>query len=51
MAKCRSSFIYQSCIYQSCICQSCGAVTPRRQDKCEACGAWNSIIEEVAGAQ
>ncbi len=40
MAKARTSYV----------CQSCGAVAPRWQGKCEACGAWNTIIEE-AGAK
>jgi DNA repair protein RadA/Sms len=30
------------------VCQSCGAVAPRWQGRCEACGAWNTIVEEVA---
>jgi DNA repair protein RadA/Sms len=29
------------------VCQSCGAVHPRWQGRCEACGAWNSIVEEA----
>ncbi|PPQ39661.1 DNA replication and repair protein RadA [Rhodoblastus acidophilus] len=37
MAKARSNFI----------CQSCGAVSPRWQGKCEACGEWNSFVEEA----
>ena len=32
------------------ICQSCGAVYTRWQGKCEACGGWNTISEEVAVA-
>ena len=40
MAKARASFV----------CQSCGAVYPRWQGKCEACGEWNTIVEE-AGAK
>ena len=28
-------------------CQSCGAVTNRWKGKCEACGGWNTIVEEV----
>ncbi|RFB80695.1 DNA repair protein RadA [Methylovirgula sp. 4M-Z18] len=36
MAKLRSTFI----------CQNCGAVSQRWQGKCEACGEWNSIVEE-----
>ncbi len=30
------------------VCQSCGAVTPRWAGKCDACGAWNTIVEETA---
>jgi DNA repair protein RadA/Sms len=30
------------------VCQSCGGVHPRWVGKCEACGAWNSIVEEAA---
>src|SRR3954465_5753102 len=28
-------------------CQQCGAVAPRWAGRCEACGAWNSLVEEV----
>jgi DNA repair protein RadA/Sms len=28
-------------------CQQCGAVHPKWMGRCEACGAWNSLIEEV----
>ena len=28
------------------ICQSCGNVTPRWGGKCEACGEWNTLVEE-----
>ena len=28
------------------ICQSCGAVYPKWQGKCDACGEWNTIVEE-----
>jgi DNA repair protein RadA/Sms len=28
------------------ICQNCGAASHRWQGKCEACGEWNSLIEE-----
>ena len=27
-------------------CQQCGAFSPKWVGKCEACGAWNSIVEE-----
>jgi DNA repair protein RadA/Sms len=40
MAKSRTSFV----------CQNCGNVTAKWSGKCEACGAWNTIVEEVAGA-
>ena len=31
------------------ICQNCGAVSSRWQGKCDACGEWNSLVEEVGG--
>lgn len=31
-------------------CQSCGAVTSKWSGKCESCGEWNSIVEEVQDA-
>ena len=31
------------------VCQECGAAHPKWSGRCEACGAWNSIVEE-AGA-
>jgi DNA repair protein RadA/Sms len=37
LARSRSSFV----------CQSCGAVSGRWQGRCEACGEWNSIVEEA----
>ena len=36
MSKTRNTFV----------CQSCGALSNRWQGRCDACGAWNSIIEE-----
>jgi DNA repair protein RadA/Sms len=36
------------------VCQSCGAVYGRWQGKCDACGEWNTVVEESAtlsGAQ
>ncbi len=30
------------------VCQACGATAPRWSGKCEACGAWNTIVEEAA---
>jgi DNA repair protein RadA/Sms len=30
------------------ICQSCGAIHPKWGGKCDACGAWNTIVEEAA---
>lgn len=29
------------------VCQTCGAVSPKWAGRCEACGAWNSIIEDA----
>ena len=31
-------------------CQSCGAVYNRWQGKCDACNAWNTLVEEAAAA-
>ena len=31
------------------VCQACGAVTPRWAGRCDACGEWNSLVEEVSG--
>ncbi|WP_180897261.1 DNA repair protein RadA [Martelella soudanensis] len=36
MAKAKTQFI----------CQNCGSVTPRWSGRCDACGAWNTIVEE-----
>ncbi len=30
------------------VCQACGVVAPRWAGRCEGCGAWNTISEEVA---
>jgi DNA repair protein RadA/Sms len=38
MSRTRSSFV----------CQACGAVHPRWAGRCDACGDWNSITEELA---
>jgi len=32
------------------VCQNCGAAYGRWQGKCEACGEWNTLAEENAGA-
>ena len=29
------------------VCQSCGAVTSKWSGRCETCGEWNTIVEEV----
>ncbi len=29
------------------VCQTCGAVTARWGGRCDACGEWNSIVEEI----
>jgi DNA repair protein RadA/Sms len=31
-------------------CQQCGALTPKWAGRCEACGAWNSMVEELPRA-
>ncbi|MBX9699654.1 MAG: DNA repair protein RadA, partial [Acetobacteraceae bacterium] len=33
------------------VCQSCGAVHPKWQGRCDACGAWNTMVEEAAEAR
>ena len=33
------------------VCQACGAVAPKWQGRCEACGEWNTLIEEAALAK
>ncbi|MDX1581389.1 MAG: ATPase domain-containing protein, partial [Alphaproteobacteria bacterium] len=30
------------------VCQSCGAVHRKWMGKCDACGEWNSMVQEVA---
>jgi len=37
MAKTKTSYV----------CQACGAVAPRWVGRCEACGEWNTIVEEI----
>jgi DNA repair protein RadA/Sms len=37
MARARSSFV----------CQACGAAYSRWQGRCESCGEWNSVVEEL----
>lgn len=31
------------------VCQACGAAHRKWMGRCEACGAWNSVIEEIPG--
>jgi DNA repair protein RadA/Sms len=38
MARAQASFV----------CQACGAAAPKWSGKCEACGGWNTIVEEAA---
>jgi DNA repair protein RadA/Sms len=40
MAKARANFI----------CQSCGASSQRWQGRCDACGLWNTLVDEGIGA-
>ena len=30
------------------VCQGCGALAPKWAGRCEACGEWNTIVEEAA---
>jgi DNA repair protein RadA/Sms len=30
------------------VCQACGAVAPKWQGRCDACGEWNTLVEEVS---
>ncbi|MFT3726414.1 MAG: DNA repair protein RadA [Terricaulis sp.] len=30
-------------------CQACGAIWPKWAGKCDACGEWNTLVEEAAG--
>ena len=32
------------------VCQQCGAVHPKWAGRCEACGGWNSLVEETVQA-
>lgn len=36
--------------HASFVCQNCGAVSQRWQGRCDACGSWNSIVEESAAS-
>ena len=40
LARARSTFV----------CQNCGAVSSRWQGKCDACGEWNSLVEEITSS-
>ena len=33
--------------HSSFVCQACGAASARWQGRCESCGEWNSIVEEL----
>jgi DNA repair protein RadA/Sms len=33
------------------VCQSCGAVHPKWQGRCDACGEWNTLQEEAAAVR
>ena len=35
---------------QNFVCQSCGAAASRWAGRCDACGAWNTLVEEGAAA-
>jgi DNA repair protein RadA/Sms len=34
---------------QNYVCQSCGAAFPRWAGRCDACGGWNTLVEEGSG--
>ncbi|MGD0143860.1 MAG: DNA repair protein RadA [Rhizomicrobium sp.] len=40
MARAQASFV----------CQSCGAVHAKWSGKCDACGGWNTVVEEISAA-
>jgi len=42
----RERVIAMSKRHQTFVCQNCGAAYGRWQGKCEACGEWNSMVEE-----
>ncbi len=33
------------------VCQQCGSVYPKWAGRCESCGGWNSLVEEVSEAR
>ncbi len=33
------------------VCQNCGATTPKWAGRCDACGEWNTIVEETTEAR
>ena len=33
------------------VCQNCGSTYPKWQGKCDACGEWNTIVEEKSGGE
>lgn len=33
------------------VCQTCGSIYPKWQGKCDACGEWNTILEEKVGGE
>jgi DNA repair protein RadA/Sms len=36
---------------QTFVCQSCGAASSRWSGRCDACGAWNALVEEGSAAR
>ena len=32
------------------VCSECGGTSPKWLGKCPSCGAWNTLIEQVAGS-
>lgn len=33
------------------VCQACGALAPKWQGRCDACGEWNTLVEELSEAR
>ena len=33
------------------VCQECGAAAPKWAGRCDACGGWNTLIEETVEAK
>src|SRR2546430_3979003 len=47
----RSTLFPYTTLFRSSVfrCTDCGAEQPKWGGRCEACGAWNTLVEEVVG--